>query len=306
MNPSNETPEIKVTIKEDTSLGKRRLTDNFIVVAFITLLLLILGQILGAFTLVLPFWNNTDAGNTASFYFVFIGIWVVTLLYLRFTKKNRPILKAIGTKTAGNTWGKLLLGFLIGFVLNGVCVLAAWLHRDISLVFYAFQPVSLILVFLSVFIQSSAEELICRGFLYQRLMRSYHRPAIAVIGNSLLFAVLHLFNDGVTILSLLNIFIVGVFFSLMVYYMDSLWCAFAAHAMWNFTQNIIFGLPNSGIVVPLSIFKLDAGAAQNSFAYNTGFGIEGTLLANGILILSCVCIYLWGKRKGKKPTDIWA
>lgn len=147
MNPSNETPEIKVTIKEDTSLGKRRLTDNFIVVAFITLLLLILGQILGAFTLVLPFWNNTDAGNTASFYFVFIGIWVVTLLYLRFTKKNRPILKAIGTKTAGNTWGKLLLGFLIGFVLNGVCVLAAWLHRDISLVFYAFQPVSLILVF---------------------------------------------------------------------------------------------------------------------------------------------------------------
>ena len=76
MNPSNETPEIKVTIKEDTSLGKRRLTDNFIVVAFITLLLLILGQILGAFTLVLPFWNNTDAGITASFYFVFIGIWV--------------------------------------------------------------------------------------------------------------------------------------------------------------------------------------------------------------------------------------
>ena len=61
MNPSNETPEIKVTIKEDTSLGKRRLTDNFIVVAFITLLLLILGQILGAFTLVLPFWNNPDS-----------------------------------------------------------------------------------------------------------------------------------------------------------------------------------------------------------------------------------------------------
>ena len=56
--------------------------------------------------------------------------------------------------------------------------------------------------------------------------------------------------------------------SLMVYYMDSLWCAFAVHTAWNFTQNILFGLPNSGINVPYSVFKLNAATARDSFAYN--------------------------------------
>ena len=156
------------------------------------------------------------------------------------------------------------------------------------------------LIFIAVFVQSSAEELVCRGFLYQRLRQSYGLPAVAIIGNSLLFAILHLTNEGVTILSVLNIFIVGVLFSFMVYYMDSIWCAMSMHAMWNFTQNIIFGLPNSGIVSPYSVFRLDASTAKDSFAYNVGFGIEGTLLADVILILACICLYLWGKNNREK------
>ncbi|MCI8783643.1 MAG: CPBP family intramembrane metalloprotease [Dorea sp.] len=233
-------------------------------------------------------------------YLSFIGIWILTLLYLRFTKKNRPILKSIGRSAAGNNLKNLLLGFVLGFVLNGVCILAAWLHKDISLHYDSFRPVAFALIFIAVFVQSSAEELVCRGFLYQRLRQSYGHPAVAIIGNSLLFAILHLTNEGVTILSVLNIFIVGVLFSFMVYYMDSIWCAMSMHAMWNFTQNIIFGLPNSGIVSPYSVFRLDASTAKDSFAYNVGFGIEGTLLADVILILACICLYLWGKNNREK------
>ena len=113
----------------------------------------------------------------------------------------------------------------------------------------------------------------------------------------MLFAILHLGNEGVTALSVLNIFVVGILFAFMVYYMDSLWCAMAMHAAWNFTQNILFGLPNSGLVSPYSVFRLDAAAAKSSFAYNVGFGIEGTLFADAVLILACVCMYLWGRRK---------
>ena len=39
----------------------------------------------------------------------------------------------------------------------------------------------------------------------------------------------------------------------------------------NFTQNILLGLPNSGNVVPFSIFKLEGAA--DSLVYNVGFGI---------------------------------
>ena len=154
-----------------------------------------------------------------------------------------------------------------------------------------------VIMFLTVFVQSSAEELLCRGFLYQRLRRSYKHPAVAIVGNSALFAALHLFNEGVTVLSIINILVVGILFSFMVYYMDSIWCAMAAHAAWNFTQNIIFGLPNSGITVPFSVFKLDASTARNSFAYNIGFGIEGTIFADLVLILGCVLLFMWGRKK---------
>ena len=280
-------------------LLKNKLSDTLPMLYLYTIVLAFLGQMLGSFIGLIPFATSTDVAMTASMYFMFIGIWVLAILYLRFTKKNRPILKAIGCKAKGNNWKNLLLGLAIGFGLNGICILAAWLHNDISLYYDTFHPLYVVIIFIAVFVQSSAEELICRGFLYQRLRRSYKSPAVAIIGNSLLFALMHLTNEGVTFLSVLNIFVVGVLFSLMVYYMDSLWCAMAVHAAWNFTQNIIFGLPNSGVVVPYSILKLDASTATNSFAYNVGFGIEGTLFADFVLILACVGIYLWGRKHGK-------
>ena len=109
-----------------------------------------------------------------------------------------------------------------------------------------------------------------------------------------------------TILSLVNIFLVGILFSLLVYYMDSIWCAFALHTAWNFTQNIIFGLPNSGMTVPYSVFKLDAATAANSFAYDVGFGIEGTIFADIVLLAACIIIYLWGRKHGKQAYNVWS
>lgn len=277
---------------------KRKIWDTLPFIYFLTLMLILSGQFLGMLIGLIPFMAGSDIGITITMYLSFIGIWILGILYMRFTKKNRPILDSIGSKASGNNCKNLLIGTAAGFGLNGICILAAWLHKDISLYYDTFQPVPLVLIFIAVSVQSSAEELVCRGFLYQRLRMSYRKPAAAIIGNSLFFAILHLLNDGVTVLSVLNIFVVGVLFSLMVFYMDSIWCAMAMHTTWNFTQNIIFGLPNSGILSPYSVFRLDASTANDSFAYNVGFGIEGTLFADAILILACICIYLWGKKHG--------
>lgn len=286
-------------------MSKRKLSDTLPVLYLITIVLILLGQCLGSFFQFIEFKTDTDVAKTAAMYFQYIGIWILVVLYMRFTKENRPILKAIGREAKGNNWKNLLIGIVIGFGLNGICILVAWLNKDISIYYSSFQPFYFLILFIAVFVQSSAEELICRGFLYQSLRRSYKSPAVAIIGNSLLFGLLHLSNDGVTVLSLLNIFVVGMLLSFMVYYMDSIWCPMAVHAAWNFTQNIIFGLPNSGMIAPYSIFKLDASTAKNSFAYNVGFGIEGTLFADIVLILACVCIYLWGRKYGRKPYDVW-
>lgn len=284
-------------VKKEKKFFKRKFTDTWFATALLTILLLFLGQLLGILLELIPGITSTDVGITAVLYFEFTGIWVIVLLYMVITKKNRPLLKFIGTGTKGNDWIHLLIGLLIGFGLNVLCILAAWLHKDIVLVYDSFRPVSFVIVFIAVFVQSSAEELLCRGFLYQRLRKSYEHPAVAIVGNAALFAALHLLNEGVTVLSIINILVVGILFSLMVYYMDSIWCAMAMHAAWNFTQNIVFGLPNSGMTVPFSVFKLEASTARDSFAYNVGFGIEGTVFADIVLIISCIVLFMWGRKK---------
>jgi hypothetical protein len=71
------------------------------------------------------------------------------------------------------------------------------------------------------------------------------------------------------------------------------------HAMWNFTQSILFGLPNSGINVPYSIFKI-GGSVKGSFAYNPTFGLEGTILSSVLMTICCVALYLWKSKKNKE------
>ena len=238
-------------------------------------------------------------------YFIFIAIWAVFIAYCAIFKKSRPVLKAIWTKVRGNTIPMFLLGLFIGGGLNALNALAAALNGDIFLYFEPSSVWKVVLLFFAVVIQSGAEELVCRGFLYQKLIRGYNNPAIAIIGNSVLFSLLHIANPGITPVALVSIALSGIMFSLMVYYFDSIWCAIGAHTAWNYMQNIILGLPNSGMVSSCSIFKLDAASARNSFVYNVGFGVEGSGLSLVLLAVTSVLIFLWGKKKGKRPTDVW-
>ena len=127
---------------------------------------------------------------------------------------------------------------------------------------------------------------------------------MAIVINSLVFMSMHLPNPGVTALGLTQVFIVGIIFSLFVYYYNGLWIAAAFHAAWNFTQSIFFGLPNSGIVSAYSVFRLDAASATNGFFYNVNFGVEGSVGAVLILIAVGVAVFLINRGKEER-TDIW-
>ena len=184
-------------------------------------------------------------------------------------------------------------------MLNGFCALIAMINGDFTLRFSQFEIFPAIGLLFAVFVQSSAEELLCRGFMYQRLLKSTNSPAFAIIFNSLFFAALHLFNNGMSILPFYCILIFGVLTSMIVYYFDSLWMVMGLHAMWNFTQSILFGLPNSGINVPYSIFKI-GDSVKGSFAYNPTFGLEGTILSCALMTICCVALYIWKSKKNKE------
>lgn len=229
-------------------------------------------------------------------YILFIDIWIGVLFVLFVFKSNHYIIDKITTKTKGNNISYLFWGLFIGFVLNGLCALIAMINGDFTLRFSQFEIFRAFGLFFAVFVQSSAEELLCRGFMYQRLLKSTNSPAFAIIFNSLFFAALHLFNNGMSILPFYCILIFGVFASMLVYYFDSLWMVMGLHAMWNFTQSILLGLPNSGNNVPYSIFRI-ASSVKGSFAYNPIFGLEGTILSCVLMTVCCVALYLWKSKK---------
>jgi hypothetical protein len=79
----------------------------------------------------------------------------------------------------------------------------------------------------------------------------------------------------------------------------------AAHAAWNYTQSIVFGLPNSGLVSKFSLFKLDASTATDSLFYNVGFGVEETIVAVSVNVICAILVVVWGVKNKKKPTNIW-
>ena len=278
------------------------LRDNLIWICFLGVALLFMGQLISSFTgpFHLPKYFNSNFKFTFNIYADFWGIWIAFILFcIIFREKNKAILESIKYNRTCNNFKMLIWGFLIGFALNGFCAAVAILHGDIKLTFYKFEILNLILLFIAVFIQSSSEELIFRGFIYQRLKNRYKNIEFTIIINSILFAVLHLGNNGISAAGFIDILLSGVFFSLMFCAFDSIWLVMACHTAWNFTQNILFGLPNSGTVAKYSIFMMDVNSAKSSFAFDKDFGLEGAALSITLMFIGCMIMYIYCKKNNK-------
>lgn len=304
------------TIKPEGKPGKKpkktrkKLSDNKyvgpILVMLTAFIFICAGQELGTLLEMLMESTGNEAVAFAGGYLAFTGIWLLMLL-LMLKKKNRPMYRAMGKEAKGNNWKTvLILGLLCGFVYNLSIGLMALANGDIKIYFNEFNPLYFLLLFVSIGIQSGAEELVCRVYVYQKLRKLWPNvPAVAIFGNALFFALLHVWNPGVTVWAILDIVVTGIMFSLMVYYFDSFWAPVLAHTTWNFTQNILLGLPNSGIVSAYSVFKLDAASATDSFFYTVNFGIEGAPMTILLGAVICIVLFLVGKKRGQKPLDVW-
>lgn len=199
-----------------------------------------------------------------------------------------------------NGFRMLGIGLLLGFLTNFFCILCALIHGDIKLYFETSlsQLPYFIFSLLCVCIQSSSEELWCRGFLYERLHERY--PLwVAIAVNGALFGLLHVFNPGASAIPIIGIMVCGVSYSLLRWYTGNIWIAMGIHTGWNFTQNFIFGLPNSGLVSETSVFHLDAATGISSLIYDWDFGVEGGLPALFIDALLGVLIIVLAVRSGR-------
>ena len=285
-------------------MKNRRYTDNiiWIILAFAgwyILLAEIPVELLSYLFIQIP-GKSPELSFILKIYTPIIGSVLFFLLMCALSKKNRFLLGIVKPTKEGRSMSMLGMGILLGFLTNFFCVILALLHGDIKLYFdfSAAQIPVMLFAFISVFFQSTSEELWCRGFLYERL--NVHYPLwVAVLVNGVLFGLLHCFNPGVTVLAIADIIICGIAYSLLRWYSGSIWICFGIHTMWNFTQNFLFGLPNSGLVSEASVFHLDAATGISNLIYSYEFGVEGALPAVFIDLLLAVVILILARRDGR-------
>ena len=134
--------------------------------------------------------------------------------------------------------------------------------------------------------------------MYERI-NVRHPIWVGIVVNSVVFGLLHAANPGITVLAMADLILCGFAFSLLRWYSGSIWTCMGIHTMWNYTQNLIFGLPNSGLVSETSIFHMDAANANSNWIYDFTFGVEGAVPAVLMEVVLIVAILYLGKKKGR-------
>lgn len=218
---------------------------------------------------------------------------IVPVIYCRFIEK-RP-LSSMGI-VKKHVIRNYLFGLIIGFIMfSAVVLLNIWFGG------MEFEGINsniiinyLLIYFIGFGIQGMSEEILCRGYLMNSI-GGKHSIWLAIITSSLVFAILHLANPGVTILAFINLILFGMFAAIYMICFDNIWGVCAIHSIWNFAQGLIYGISVSGTYsYENSVFLLKT-VQEKTFVNGGAFGAEGGIattivLTLGILIvIGCMC-----------------
>ncbi len=231
--------------------------------------------------------------DTESFYYILsLIIFIATILVPVFycTKLERRRLFTIGF-TKKNAVSEYFVGLGVGFLMFALSFGFVYLFGGYDSV--AFNPeVSVYIIisaFISFIIQGMGEEVMCRGY-YMVSMSTNGNIPLAIFMSSFVFTLLHLGNNGISAIGIINIFLFGVFASLYFIRRGNIWGIGALHTMWNFAQGNIFGCQVSGNDSGVSIFTIQQSDTLNLI--NGGkFGPEGGIAVTVILLTGIIVLY---------------
>jgi len=127
------------------------------------------------------------------------------------------------------------------------------------------------------------EEVLFRGYAFQTLIQALtFLPATILM--AIIFALAHVQNPNVTLLSLTNVALAGLLFSIAYMKTRSLWLPFGLHMSWNFSQTTLYGFPTSGIADASRSFVVLKQSGPD-WVVGGPFGPEGGILATFALIV---------------------
>lgn len=283
-------------IIEAAKEGRRKIHPVFAII--LAIVFLTLGEL---FMLLMLFLPKAETLLMKAIYsdiemiLTFGGAVFFVFLWVRFVEKRS--ISSIGFWR--NQWiRKYLRGALLGFVFISIPVMILLLTGIVQLQMQQITPTAIIGIvgsLVAFLIQGATEEIVVRGWLFPVLsVRS--RIWIGIVVTSFLFGFLHLLNPGITILSISNIILVGVFAAFYVLKDSSLWGICAWHSIWNWAQYNVFGFAVSGMAMySTPIFKPVTKGSE--VLHGGSFGIEGSIITTIMLSIASIVFWrqLWGK-----------
>ena len=244
----------------------------------------------------------------------FAAVACIFILWIKAFEKRNLASAGLGTREG---WiQRYLWGFAFGLlmatsVVLGIRVLGGY-SIEAEIVITAADLVPIAVLLLAFVLQAGTEEFVFRGWMMGRLAERYGLWA-GVIGNSLIFTLMHVDVDNTAALGLRGIaiftsttFLFAVFLSLLVIRERSIWGAAGWHASWNWMFITCFGLPTTGIDLGLKPLLADYMPAPDAPFWLTGGadGPEGSVFTPIILAAGClIVVWMMRNRKNRSIDD---
>ncbi len=228
----------------------------------------------------------------------FFGISL--FVYIRVVRiEGRPF-SSIGFCKEG--WiKKYLIGFTVGAMLTISEVALLYAFGLISVNHNPIQPVGLSaikyisIILIGWIVQSSAEEIITRGWLMNILSAKYN-VWVGLIVSSTYFGFMHLFNPNISYIAVINLVLTGFLFGIYVLKTNNLWGACGIHCSWNFFIGNIFGFEVSGTSASVGTL-FDLNLIGNPALSGGKFGPEGGICETIVIIVAIIVIIILDKKK---------
>ncbi|GGE32095.1 CPBP family intramembrane glutamic endopeptidase [Streptococcus himalayensis] len=262
-------------------------------VPVVAILCLIGGEILTFVFGLIFFPLVTRLLNTSGFLFIELGSFAATSLvlmtWIKYVEKRSIQSLGFFQKHAGL---ELLKGIAWGFLAFSLLFLIIFLAGG-----YSIQGLDMrlgnLLYALAIFpfwlIQGGTEELLTRSW----MMPELHRKCsliVSILLSSSFFAILHMLNQGIAILPIVNLILFSIFACLYLLYTDHIWGVAGFHAVWNFAQGNLYGTPVSGHVVEQRILHVTSNPIPD-YLSGGNFGPEGSIFTTILFI--CASLYLY-------------
>ena len=222
---------------------------------------------------------------------------LVVYIFVKYYQKRTPASLGLVDDRKGKSY---LKGLLIGSGMLGTSFIFAYLLSGFRIRLNIENVDFRIFIFFVIgwIFQGFEEEFITRSVLMNYL-GALRNPKVGIIANSLIFSILHLGNSYFNLLAFVNIFLMGLVFSMLFYIRDSIYISAAAHSVWNFLQGNFFGINVSGIITSKNTIFLSESVG-NKLISGGGFGIEASLVVTTVEIITLCLLH----KKARKASLI--